>query len=162
MESGTSAGYQQAKAELNRFLENEPTGSDVAKAWEMLGYACQRTNDSLGEVNALIERAQISSVPFYDISNTANRLNQLLREGLGVGKEEKRLLAQRLATVLERRRNEASANDLSKMAWLAFHLDNEEKAKEYAKAGLAIDPTNFHCSNILDRLEIISIQRCGQ
>ena len=154
MEQGAQVDLLNAKESLRRFLENQPTGNDVDEAWEMLGEICNRTNDPLGEVHALIERAQISSVPFYDVSNTANRLNRLLHHGdLEVDLEEKRHLAKTLLSVLENRRKEAGADDLSRMAWLAFHLDNESKAREYAKAGLERDPENNHCSKILMRLD---------
>jgi len=153
MESRTSIGYKKAKEELRRFLENEASGGDVAEAWKMLGHACYQTGDRLGEIHAFIERAQISSVPFYDISNTANQLNRLLRGELDVEKEEKRELAQRILLVLDRRRSEASANDLSRMAWLAMHLNQEDKAREYVGAGLALEPENQHCNGLLGRLE---------
>ena len=94
-------------------------------------------------------------MPFSDISNTANRLNRLLREHeLELDKDEKRVLAQRLTSVLEKRRNEASADDLSRMAWLALHIGQEAKAREYAEAGLAMDSENYHCRKIADRLGI--------
>jgi len=153
MESNTTAGYQKAKEEARRFLENKPTDEDSPEAWKILAQACQLTNDPLGEIHAFIERAKISSVPFYDISNTANRLNRLLHaRTLDMDKEEKRLLAQSISSVLEKRRQEAGADDLSRMAWLAFHLDREDKAREYAEAGLRMDADNYHCSNILSRL----------
>jgi len=160
MESNTTDGFQKVKEEVRRFLENKPAGEDSPEAWKILAQACQLTNDPLGEIHAFIERAKISSVPFYDISNTANRLNRLLHDrALGMDKEEKCLLAQSILSVLEKRRKEAGADDLSRMAWLAFHLDREDKAREYAETGLRMDPDNYHCRNILSRLEVISSQR---
>lgn len=154
MEFGNAEGFEKAKEEVRRFLENNPSGEEATEAWKLLGHACHLTNDPLGEIHAFVERAQISSVPFYDISNTANRLNRMLHERLlDMDKEEKRQLAQRIALVLEKRRSEAGADDLSRMAWLAFHLDRKDKAREYAQAGLAIDPDNYHCGNIISRLE---------
>jgi hypothetical protein len=142
MEASTADGFEKAKVEARRFLENKTSGEDASEAWKILGHACHLTNDPLGEIHAFIERAKISSVPFYDISNTANLLNRLLHDGaLGIDKEEKR-------------RSEAGADDLSRMAWLAFHLDREEKAREYAEAGLRMDSENYHCSNILSRMAI--------
>lgn len=74
-------------------MEQQPTGLDVADAWRLLGYACYRTDDKLGEIHAFIERAQLASVPYQDISNTASRLNAMLREHeLGVDEEEKGVL----------------------------------------------------------------------
>jgi len=153
LESGTQEDVELAKKELRRFLENDPAGENAAEAWQMLGNACYQTGDALGEVHAFIERAQISSVPFYDVSNTANRLNRLLREHeLEVDIEEKRLLAQRIADVLDARRSEADADDYSRMAWLNLHLGREQKAKEYAEYGLTIEPDNQHCQKILERI----------
>ena len=121
----------------------------------MLGHACYRTGDTLSEIHAFIERARIGSVPFYDISNTANRLNRLLHgHGLELDKDEKRVLAQRLVSVLEKRRNEASADDLSRMAWLALRIGQEAKAREYTEAGLAMEPENYHCRRIAERLDM--------
>src|SRR6266480_805364 len=123
MESRTTDGYANAKDKLKRFLENEPSADEAAEAWRMLAEACFRTADALGEIHAFTERAQITSVPFYDVSNTANRLNELLHtRQLEIDRDEKRALAQRILTVLDSRRSEAAADDYSRMAWLAIHL----------------------------------------
>jgi hypothetical protein len=153
MEARSVEGYEKAKEELRRFLENGPPDEDAADAWRMLGHACYQTGDALGEIHAFIERAQISSASFHDVSNTANRLNELLhRHDLGIDWEAKRAFAQRIATVLDKRRNEASADDYSRMAWLAIHSGQEAKARDYAEAGIRMDPDNLHCQNLLARL----------
>lgn len=153
--NGTAKDYKRAKDEITRYLEQEPAAADAPEAWRMLGNACYRLDDKLGEIHAFIERAQIASVSFYDISNTANRLNALLREHeLSVDKEEKRHLAHRLLVVLEERINDATADDLSRMAWLALHTDQLLKAGEFVKAGLQLEPSNQHCSGLKDRLGV--------
>jgi DNA repair ATPase RecN len=155
MEMRTVAGYEKAKEELQRFLENDAMSEEASEAWQLLGHAFYQTGDALGEVHAFIERAQISSVPFHDISNSANRLNEVIRKhGLEIDKEQKRALAQRIAIALDKRRSEASAGDLSRMAWLAIHLGQEAKAAEYTKAGLALDAENYHCRKMAERLGI--------
>jgi tetratricopeptide (TPR) repeat protein len=153
MENRTTEGYAKAKEELKRFLENDPSSDEAAEAWRMLAQACFRTGDALGEIHAFIERAQITSVPFYDVSNTANRLNELLRSRqLEIDRDEKRALAQRIVTALDSRRVEAAAADYSRMAWLAIHLGQEDKAREYAEAGLALEPDHYHSGRVLERL----------
>lgn len=153
--TGSPEDCKKAKDELTRYLEQQPAEADAAEAWRMLGHACYRLADKLGEIHAFIERAQLSSVPFYDVSNTANRLNALLREQeLDVDKEEKRHLAQRLLVVLEGRRSEATADDLSRMAWLALHTDQLLKAGEFASAGLQLEPGNPHCIGLKERLSV--------
>lgn len=153
METRQPTGYAKAKEELRRFLENDPSGSDAPEAWIMLGRACIETGDALGEIHALIERAQIQAVAFYDVSNAANRLNELLRtRDLGFDKDQRRSFAQRIAIAMDRRIHEANADDLSRMAWLAFHSGLEAKARGYAEAGLKLDSRNVHCQNITTRL----------
>ncbi len=156
MEAGTKDGYLKAKQDLNRFLENSPPDEDAAEAWRMLAHACYRTADLLGEIHSFIERARISKVPFYDLSNTANKLNQLLRDqSLGIDKEQKRYLADRIASTLLGRRAEAKADDLSRMAWLAIHMGQESNAREYVEAGLRMEPENYHCLKLAQRLGMV-------
>jgi len=122
-----------------------------------LGHACYRIGDQLGEVHAFIERAQHSDITFHDLSNTASRLNGYLREpGIDVNKEQKRYLASRMLSVLKERRNEANADDLSRMVWLALHCGEEEQAREFVLAGLKEDPRNLHIAKLAQRLGIIS------
>ena len=155
LEQRTREGYERAKEELRRFLENGPPAEEAAEAWRFLGHACYQTGDAIGEVHAFIERAQVCEVPFHDLSNTANRLSQILREyNLEIDKEQKRDLAGRLSAVLSARRNEASADDLSRMAWLAIHLGQESTARDYVRAGLEMDAANHHLIKLAQRLGI--------
>ena len=143
MEECSPEGYARAKEELRRFLENGPPNAEAAEAWWLLGHACYQTGDALGEVHAYIERAQVSEVSFHDLSNTANKLNQFfLDHGLEIEREQKRYLATRLLSVLDKRRGEASADDFSRMAWLAIHAGKDELARDFVKAGLVKDPFN--------------------
>jgi hypothetical protein len=155
MEDGTTQGYQRAKEELRRFLENAPPPADAAEAWQLLGRASYHTGDALYEVHAFIERAQICNVSFYDLSNTANKLNQFLRDhGFEIDREQKRDLAGRILSVLHVRRSEASPGDLSRMAWLAIHIGQESAARQYVTAGLQIDAGNPHLLKLAQRLGI--------
>lgn len=150
MEQRTPAGYELAKDELRRFLENDPQSSTAAEAWRLLGHACHHTGDTLGEMHAFIERSQISGVSFYDLSNTANRFNSLLRES-DIDREQKRDLAIKILQVLSKRIDEASANDLSRIAWLAIHSEQESLAIEYVKRGLTIEAENSHIVRLAQR-----------
>jgi len=152
MESGTADGYLKAKNELKLYLENDSTSENASEAWRILGRAYNLTGDTLEELHAFVERAQISSVSFCDISNTANRLNRFLREHpLELNQEIKRELVERLLTVLKNRQKEASADDFSRMAWLARHIGQESIAQDYAKAGLELESDNEYCRGILER-----------
>jgi hypothetical protein len=157
MEERTASGYERAKEELRRFLENEPVPADAAEAWRLLGQACAQTGDSLGEIHALIERAQVASVSFHDLSSTANKLNVFLRKhGFEIDKEQKQDLARRLLAVLSSRRNEASPDDLSRMAWLAMRVGQESIARDYVQTGLTLESENYHLVRLAQRLGVLS------
>lgn len=156
MEERTADGYRHAKEELRRFLESGSSDAEAAEAWRLLGVACYKTNDALGEIHAFIERAQYSESSFYDLSNTANKLNLFLRDhGLEIDREQKRELANRIFTVLHHRRAEANADDLSRMAWLAIHSGQEELARDFVKEGLELEAENYHLSKLAQRLGIV-------
>jgi hypothetical protein len=53
---------------------------------------------------------------------------------------------------MERRSNEADANDLSRLAWLYLHLHNPDMALEIVIRGLALEPENEHCIRLARRL----------
>lgn len=155
MELRTSDGYEEAKNTLRQFLENEPEADEAAEAWRLLGHACYQTNDALGEVHAFVERAQSANVPFYDLSNTANRLITFLREqGSEIDRIQRRDLVSRLLAACDVRRSEAEAVDLSRMAWLAIHVGNEDKAREYVLDGLAASPGDYHLDKLAQRLRV--------
>jgi hypothetical protein len=158
IEERTGQGYERAKAELRRFLENGPPDADAAEAWALLAHACYQTKDALGEVHAFIERAQYPEVSFNDLSNTANRLNQFLRDhGVEMDKEQRREFAIRLLAVMRGRRSEAGAGDLSRMAWLAIHCGRESTAREYVTDGLTLEPENWHLANLAQRLGLATM-----
>ncbi|QDT32058.1 NB-ARC domain-containing protein [Thalassoglobus polymorphus] len=155
MEERTQEGYELAKKELRHFLENGPPNEEAAEAWRLLGQACYQTGDQLGDVHACIERSQISIVSFYDLSNTANKLNALLRDhGLDIDMEQKRDLAARIISAMEARRDEADPNDFSRMAWLAFHSGREDLARSFVEAGLVLDGHNNHLVGLAQRLDL--------
>ena len=153
MEQRSPEGYKRAKDELRRFLENEPPHTEAADAWWLLARACFQTGDALGEVHAYIERAQVSDVPFYELSNTTNKLNQFFSEHrFEIQNEQRRDLAIRMLSVLNTRRAEAKADDFSRMAWLAINSGQEALAREYVEAGHAEDPINPHIINLRQKL----------
>ena len=143
MEDDSPASQEKAKGVLRRFLEEDSSSEEAAEAWRNLAACCFKTNDTMGEIHAFIERSKISSVPFTDLANTANRLNYLLRtHALVVGVDEKRILAEELLQALKQRRSEATADDYGRMTWLAIHVHDFVAASEFVRAGLALEPEN--------------------
>jgi tetratricopeptide (TPR) repeat protein len=154
MEQASAASYNKAREVLQKYLESDSTSEQAADVWSMLADAFYKLGDSIGEVHAFIERAQIAGIPFSDLSSTANRLNILIRERSRAWDSDDRLkLVRRLAVVMDRRRGEADSDDLSRMAWLAVHLREFDRARGYVKLALEADPENVHCQKLLGFLE---------
>ena len=153
LERNADQDIDDAISEIKSFLQQDQDGPDSMGAWRMLARAYYRKQDDLGEIQALVERATYASVPFYDISNTANLLNSKYSD-LDLALDGKRHLAQRLLDLLQTRSNEAQAGDLSRMAWLALHLDQEDLAKEFVTYGMSIDSENEHCLKLATKLQI--------
>ena len=153
LERGNETDIKKAIENVESFLQTDPKGIEASNAWRMLGEAYYRKGDVVGQLNAYVERAQFTSTAFYDVSNTANLLNREY-SSLALDPDAKRLLSEKLLEVMNNRIMEAAPDDLSRMAWLALHLGQDEKARELVQQGLEHDPENEHCSRIAERLGI--------
>jgi hypothetical protein len=142
-----------AKAAVRQYLEQS---GDVASArpWRMLADYCRRSEDVVGEVHALVELCKRADVEFHVVSTFANRFNALLATGRDLlERDEKRILTDEIANVMELRIDEADATDHSRLAWLCLHLGNAARAREHIEEGLEMDPDNQHCLRLQERLE---------
>ena len=153
LERGNPDDLDAAISNIQSFLQSDPIGDGASDAWQMLARAHYRKQDIEGEIHAYIQRAQIPSVPFHEVSNTANLLNRNYSM-LELESDVKRLMSQELLDVLESRAQEADADDFSRMAWLALHLKQPEKAGNIVDLGLDIDGQNIHCLNLKSRLNV--------
>lgn len=143
MEEETAEGYEKAKVELRRYLEQESSSSTASEAWRNLAHCCFKTDDMLGDVHAFVQRSKIASVPFADLTNTARLLNDLIRKQmLDVGADEKRTLARELLDVMQSRLGEATADDFAQAAWLALRLRDYDQASAFVRRGLEKEKDN--------------------
>jgi hypothetical protein len=134
-----------AKSSVRRFLETASV-SNKSEGWRWLADLCRRSADAVGEIHALVELAETEDVAYDDISDAANRFNTLLHTGKAAFvSDERRILADRLRIVMEKRSDEASATDLSRLAWLCLRLDDVLKARRYTLMGLEVEGANEHC-----------------
>jgi len=144
-----------AKECVRRYIETSPQDkNELSLAWRDFAQLCSQTEDWTGEIQALVEMCQLPDALFYDISNSVNRVNSIFNQYFYVlDSEEKRIISQRLAEVMEDRIfDEGDATDFSRLAWLLVRLKNESKAMQIVDYGLSIEPDNEHCKKILNRL----------
>lgn len=143
--------FERAKDALSRYLERVG-GEESRFAWERLADLSARTNDWIGELHARVALCELPNTSFETISDTANRLNGLYAREQFLDSDERRILVGRLAHLMDARRQDADATDLSRLAWLYLQLHDEEHAIEVAKEGLELDPFDEHCQKLKLRL----------
>lgn len=143
-------GLRSALDSVTRFLEESP---EDAEAWSRKASLCRSLGDTVGEMQARVELALLRGASYADISNTANRLNALLRENTWkISPTDRRALLEQLRNAMIRRIAEANATDCSRLAWLCIHLRDSAGAGAYVNRGLELDPDNHHCQALAERL----------
>lgn len=139
-----------AISSTNRYLEARP---DDREGWDNLIRLYRASGNALGEMHARLQLAELTTLPFEDLSSSASRLNSLLsRRELELDADERRLMVRKLRTIMEARAGEADATDLSRLAWLCMHDQDTAAAGDWVAKGLAIDPNNQHCQALQSRL----------
>jgi hypothetical protein len=152
-ETGTAEGLVKASESLCRFLEQPFSAADERIGWDELARIYRLMEDWSGAAQAQIRLCKLADTPYSALSNAANSLNRLFSENyLAIDSDEKRLLYRELAQLMEQRKGEADATDLSRLAWLYLHLHDPSRAREITEEGLVIDAENEHCIRLLSRL----------
>jgi len=133
-----------------RYIESgELSDEQKHHAWDRLARLYSLENDFLGEIHATVEKCLLANTSLNEISSSAGKLNRLLKpENVFLELDERNVLLAKLAKAFEDKMKNASrldATDFSRLAWLFLRLGNYEKAREYTKRGLQIDPENQHC-----------------
>lgn len=145
--------YDNAKYSLRELLKESLSDEEKAKYWLRLANICSLTKDWEGESHALFELASIPRIDYETISDCANRINNYFRyhpEEKQV--EYKKILLQKIISVMENRIQEASSTDYSRLAWLLINSNRNDKAQEYIDKGLSNDLTNIHCIRLKEKL----------
>jgi len=144
-------GQVKAAADAVRsFLESNP---DNAAGWRRLALLCASTGDHLGELSALCDVARLPGASIEDASRAANYFNSLMSaRKIDLRGDDKRVMAEGIRKILERRWEEADATTLSRLAWLCLHLGDRPAARRYTDAGLKLDGENVHCLRLSEQL----------
>ncbi len=146
-------------SEVERCLLSYVEGNEHSKmpawqAWRRIASIRRNRDDVSGELHALAQICRDHDTPSSELSNTANRINGILRlmpRG-ELSQEEKQVLIQDVVGVLKQSSKDFDATDLSRLAWLQLHLGEAAAARDTVTQGLAIDPDNAHCQRLEARL----------
>lgn len=138
---------------VERYLEREGDAEERVLAWKRLADLAHRQDNASAEMHAYVELAATPDIAFRHVSWAANQVNNLLRTVLrSVQSDEKTILLDSLVLTMSRRASEATATDLSRLAWLCVNMQDISQAKLFPTAGLELDPENPHLISLRDRL----------
>jgi len=136
-ESTIENGLARAKNALDRDLESTPRAKEQLDAWQRRAEYCRRAEDWLGELHSLVELSTLPDTPFSIVSNSANRLNNLLHFHQFLDIYEIKILVRKLADSMAFRiASEGDPTDCSRLAWLYLRLDEEAEALRLSRKGL--------------------------
>lgn len=147
-----------AKECVRRFLESPDDINRIKSAWYTLADICKRSDDLLGELQAIVEIVQLNDVTHNEVSNATNRINDILRRANRLNQqlpqEEKGILLNRVLQIFRKYQTELDATACSRLAWLYLNIDrqNVELARECVEVGLSKDQDNIHCKKLQERL----------
>ena len=137
---------------LRHFLEQLPHHSSSGEVWERLAHLYETKNDVVGACGAFIKAYSTAHVPLHAISNVANWVNSEHAAIASMDAADKASIFKPLAALMELRLSEASATDLSRLAWLYLHSGDTQRALSIAQLGFEKEPSNRYCQRVIDRL----------
>ncbi len=137
---------------VRRYIEKAPDSDASHEAWARLAVLYRRTNDVIAACGAFVRAFGSSDAPMSEIGTMANWVNNNHTVIADLDPTDKRAVFGPLIGIMERRIDESSATDLSRLAWLHLHAHYEERAKEIAALGLEKEPLNRHCQRLMERL----------
>jgi len=157
LEEGDEEGKEWSKAALRRFIESGDESTSKAVVWRELANLCHATGDIQGEMQALVEMSNSSSLSTDERSGIADNINRIFSTAKRDGKipfqpDERKYLVSKLVGQLEADVQHLDATDLSRLAWLHLHSNDGERALVLAEMGLEIDEENDHCRKLVQRL----------
>lgn len=147
-----SVGIERAAECTRRYLETQPPPAEAEGAWQRLVALYRRAGNVIGGCSAFLKAAEMNEPPLNEVSSMANWLNNSPEAKEGVDVMDRRMLFKPFARLMEARLAEASATDLSRLAWLHLHSSDAERALAVAELGLEREPENVHCQRLVAKL----------
>ena len=108
--------------------------------------------DVIGGCGAFLKGAETNEPPLNEVSAMANWLNNSPEAKDGVDVLDRKVLFKPFARLMEACLPEASATDLSRLAWLHLHSGDTLRALEVAEIGLQRESDNIHCRRLVAKL----------
>ena len=145
--------WQKNAAEyVRRFLETDPPPAEAQVAWQKLFSLYRIEGDAIAGCAAFLKMSELTHPPYTEISFMANWLNTDANWKKSLDLYERKTVLVPLIRIMEERINEATATDLSRLAWLYLNAGEDSRAMKLAQDGLREEPDNIHCRKLVEKL----------
>ena len=151
-ENPSPSSSKRAAEYVRRYLESHPPFVQTRDAWQRLYHLYRAEGDVIGGVGAFLRAAEIMPPQLDEISTMANWLNTAPELKSDMDVAERSALFKPLASLMEAHISEASATDLSRLAWLHLHSGDSSRARDLAEFGLKHEPENIYCQRLAAKL----------
>ncbi|MDE2463114.1 MAG: hypothetical protein KGO02_05310 [Alphaproteobacteria bacterium] len=146
-------GDQERAAEsLRRFLSSRPEPQLAQRAWQQLVDLYRASGEVIAACDAFCRASAIAEPPLSEVSSLANWLNNSSISWSDMNTADRATIFHPLASMMEEKLEEATATDISRVAWLRLHMGSESQALALAKEGLDREPDNIHCLRLYRKL----------
>src|SRR3546814_50461 len=125
---------------------------EASTAWKRLAHLYRISDDVIGGCSAFLKASESTDPPLEEISKMANWLNNASAVIGNMDVLERSTLFKPLAALMEAHLAEASASDLSRLAWLHLHSGEKARALYLAELGLEREAENIHCQRLVTKL----------
>lgn len=147
--------FEKTRIYLEHYLEYSKDDNNARDIWERIANIHEINGNWNGYVHALVEKCQFITVTLAEISEVANKINQLTaHKKFSLEIDERQILLSKLAEKMKLKIDEANATDCSRLCWLLIHCDYLEEAERYLQIGLEKDPLNEHCIKLKNGLKV--------
>jgi hypothetical protein len=151
-DAGGASSINRAAECVRRYLESRPEAFQERAAWQRLVSLYRGAGDVVGGCSAFLKAAEMIEPTLDDVSAMANWLNNAPALTTEMDLSDRSALFRPLAALMEPHLKDASATDLSRLAWLYLHSGDKHRALDLAQLGLSRDPENGYCDRLVARL----------
>lgn len=151
-ESLNQAWKKNAAEYIRRYLETRPPTLQAQAAWQHLFSIYRMQGDAIAACDAFMKVADSAPPPYSEVSSMANWLNTDEKWKKILDTSGRKLLLTPLIRLMEARHSEATATDLSRLAWLHLLSGDVDRAMNTAQDGLRQQPESVYCRKIIERL----------
>lgn len=147
---------EESKTALRRYLETGLEEAESRAVWRAILDLCKRTGDKRGAAQAISESTAGANIPLFQLTKSAQELMELLQDAKqDIPESERFVLVSRLIKQFDAHIEQASATELSRLAWLLLHVNEDERAADVVRRGLNRDSQNVHLRRLANRLGIV-------